>query len=221
MYYCKITRHNLAATASKLLFACIFLCISSFGSPQEQQKSVSSKVRLHLKWFHQFQFAGYYAAMEKGYYRDAGLDVEIVEGNPGTDSVQEVVSGRADFGVGTSELIVRRARGESLVALATVFQHSATVLLARKDHGISNIHDLVGKTIMVEAQSADIFAYMKSEGICVNAVKIVPHSGNIKDLISGKVDAMTVYVTDELYEAQQAGVPAIIRVSFRFATKFV
>src|SRR5271168_673473 len=57
------------------------------------------QVSMQLKWTHQFQFAGYYAALEQGFYRDAGLDVAIREGGPGIDVADEVANGNADFGV--------------------------------------------------------------------------------------------------------------------------
>ena len=66
----------------------------------------ATPVTLQLKWTHNFQFAGYYAALEKGYYRDAGLEVRIEEARPGLDVVGQVVSGRADFGVGNSALLL-------------------------------------------------------------------------------------------------------------------
>jgi len=78
-------------------------------------------VTLQLKWSHQFQFAGYYAALEKGFYRDAGLQVEIREGGPNVDAIEDVVAGRADFGVGTSGALIARARGQNIVVLAAVF----------------------------------------------------------------------------------------------------
>jgi two-component system sensor histidine kinase/response regulator len=71
------------------------------------------KVTLQLKWKHQFQFAGYYAAQEKGYYREAGLEVDIVEAGPETDPVREVLDGRAQFGVSNSALILARAAGQA------------------------------------------------------------------------------------------------------------
>src|SRR5262245_65710538 len=69
-------------------------------------------VRLQLKWRHQFQFAGFYAALEKGYYREAGFAVTIIPLIPGTDPVETVLNGGADFGVASSELVLRYARGD-------------------------------------------------------------------------------------------------------------
>lgn len=69
-------------------------------------------VVMQLKWTHAFQFAGYYMAEELGYYREAGFSVRFVEGSADLNPVDEVLAGRADFGVGTSSLLLARARGE-------------------------------------------------------------------------------------------------------------
>ena len=74
-------------------------------------------ITLQLRWLHQFQFAGYYAAKQQGYYRDAGLDVEIRPGAPGREPVKEVVEERAHYGVGNSELLHQRLNGTSNKAI--------------------------------------------------------------------------------------------------------
>ena len=76
------------------------------------------KVTLQLKWKHQFQFAGYYAAQAKGYYREAGFDVTIREAQEGHDPADIVLAGEAQYGVGSSELVLRRAKGHPVVVLA-------------------------------------------------------------------------------------------------------
>ena len=80
-------------------------------------------VSLQLKWSHQFQFAGYYAAIEKGFYREEGLDVILREGLPATNLINEVTGGNADFGVDNTSLLIERDRGKSVVVLAAIFQH--------------------------------------------------------------------------------------------------
>ena len=74
-------------------------------------------VRLQLKWRHPFQFAGYYAAIAQGYYRDAGLAVEGIDAQPGLDAPQVVLDGGSEFAVGTSDLILLRSKGEPPVVL--------------------------------------------------------------------------------------------------------
>jgi diguanylate cyclase (GGDEF)-like protein/PAS domain S-box-containing protein len=162
-------------------------------------------VTLQLKWKHQFQFAGYYAAKEKGFYRDAGLDVTIVEAAPGIDPAQEVIAGRAQFGVGTSELILNRYRGDKVVVLGVIFQHSPLSLVALTDSGIDNIHKLISRKVMIEPSSAELFAYLLQEGFTSKAFDLQHHSLDLNDLLSGKTDAMSVYVTDELYQLKQQG----------------
>src|SRR5215475_6906359 len=98
------------------------------------------KVSLQLKWKHQFQFAGYYAALEKGYYRDAGLNVIIDEESDTREPILQVTQGHAEFGIGTSELVVARSQGKPVVVLAAIFQHSPFMFLVRKDSGITNVH---------------------------------------------------------------------------------
>ncbi|NCD34997.1 MAG: PAS domain S-box protein [Spartobacteria bacterium] len=168
------------------------------------------QVTLQLKWKHQFQFAGYYAAAAKGYYAEEGLAVQFREAQSEEDPVEAVLSGRADFGVGTSDLLLSRSGGKPIVLLATIFQHSATVLLARRDRGIKSVHDLKGKRIMIEPQAADLMAYLDAEGIATNVFTVVPHAYSPDALIAGEVDAMTAYISDELYSIREAGVDVVV-----------
>jgi len=162
-------------------------------------------VTLQLKWTHAFQFAGYYAAQELGYYREAGLDVSIKEAAPGVGVVDEVTSGRANFGVGTSSLLLARKAGQPVVVLAVIFQHSPQVLVAARTAGTQTVHDLAGKRVMLEPQSEELLAYLKREGIRSDGVKILTHSFEPRDLMEGKVDAQSAYVTAEPFTLQQAG----------------
>ncbi len=159
--------------------------------------SALEKVTLQLKWKHQFQFAGYYAAQEKGYFREAGLDVSIIEAGPETDPVREVLDGRAQFGVSNSALLLERAKGKPVMALAVIFQHSPLILAARRDEGIRTVHDLVDKRLMIEPHADEIFAYLRKEGISEAQLQIQPHSLDHQDLIDGQTDVLTAYSTDE------------------------
>ncbi|WP_197482758.1 ABC transporter substrate-binding protein, partial [Oleiphilus sp. HI0128] len=81
----------------------------------------SESVTLQLKWKHQFQFAGYYAALEKGFYAEEGLDVAIREAEPEMDPIEVVVNGEAEFGVGTSELLLLHNHFKPVVVLGVIF----------------------------------------------------------------------------------------------------
>ena len=162
-------------------------------------------VTLQLKWTHAFQFAGYYAAIEKGFYEQAGLSVNLLEAAPGTEPVKIVVDGKADFGVGASSLLLERQAGVPVVALAVIFQHSPLVLVARQNRPLQSVHDLKGKRVMFEAQSSELKAYLRQEGIDDAALQALPHSFNTRDLIEGRVDGMTAYSTNELFDLDNAG----------------
>ena len=162
------------------------------------------RVTLQLKWQHQFQFAGYYAAQQQGYYRAAGLEVDIAEASPTLDPIQEVTSGRAQYGVGNSALLLARLKGQPVVVLAAIFQHSPFVLIARADAGISSIHDLVGKRVMLESHPDEILAYLQKEGVPAGALRLQKHTFDSSDLLRGHVDAISAYSTDEPFFLDQA-----------------
>ncbi|NOZ69657.1 MAG: ABC transporter substrate-binding protein, partial [Deferribacteres bacterium] len=169
------------------------------------------RVTLQLKWRHQFQFAGYYAAVEKGYYREAGLEVILKEGRRGMNFVDEVVSGRADFGTEMPVLLLKRLQGRPVVVLAAVFQHSPEILVARKDSGIKTPQDLVGRRVEMRSDGGiESRAMFLDEGISLNDIRIVEHSWGIDDLINGKVDASEGYITDRPFMLRERGVPYVI-----------
>ncbi len=155
------------------------------------------KVVLRLKWLHQFQFAGYYAAIEKGFYRDVGLDVHLIEDSPDEESVKTVVSGRADFGIGGAELLLHRSRGEPVVVLAAIYQHSPLVFLVPATSDIINVHQLAGRRVMLEKHSAELLAYLRAEGLKMEDLEILPHTYGVNELIAGKADAISAYLSDE------------------------
>lgn len=162
-------------------------------------------VTLQLKWTHTFQFAGYYAAQIRGYYREAGLDVTLREAQPGDDPLRAVLSGRAEFGVGTSSLLLARHRGAPVVVLAVIFQHSPLVLLSKSGGPSAGIHDLLDKRVMLEPQSDELLAYLQQEGISSRRITWLAHSYRPTALLDSGVDAVSAYSINEPYYLDQAG----------------
>lgn len=162
-------------------------------------------VTLQLKWEHAFQFAGYYAAVEQGYYQQAGLNVQLKPAEPGVDLVDEVVSGRAQYGVGMSGLLLARKAGKPVVALAVIFQHSPLVLIASKKTAAQSIHDLSNKVVLIEPLAEELRAYLKREGVALSGVLPMIHRFKSEDLISGKADAISAYLSNEPFQLDQAG----------------
>jgi len=162
-------------------------------------------IKLQLKWQHQFQFAGYYAAIAQGYYDDVGLDVSLIEAKPGINPIQQVLEGHADFGVGTSELLLNVNRGDPLVVLAVIMQHSPLALATLASSGITNIHQLAGQPMMIEPNSLELFAYLKSEGIDLQKLQLIEHNHLCTRLLNAEIGAMSVYTTDEPFAFSQLG----------------
>lgn len=173
---------------------------------QAQDMRLAEKVVLQLKWKHQFQFAGYYAALKRGYYRDAGFVVEIRELGEGRDPVDSVLGGDADFGVGASELALHRGLGKPVVVLAAILQHSPLTLIARGG-GVKSVHDLDGKRVMLLPQETELYAYLQREKLPRERIIEVPHTFATDDLVKGRVDALSGYSTDEPFILKQLGVP--------------
>jgi PAS domain S-box-containing protein len=185
--------------------ASIFLLLALVLAPAAQ---ALEPVTLQLKWRHQFQFAGYYAAVEQGFYRDAGLEVKIVPGGPEVDVVEEVVAGRADFGVGTSGALVAHAHGRPVVVLAAVFQHSPAILLVprrRADPG--GVQGLQQHRLMDTPGSEDIQAMLLRAGVDYRRMPRVRHDGDPRRLLDGRADAMVAYSTNEPFVLDALGVP--------------
>ncbi|OUR64052.1 hypothetical protein A9Q79_08240 [Methylophaga sp. 42_25_T18] len=171
--------------------------------------SASSPVKIQLKWYHQFQFAGYYAALEQGYFEQAGLNVELIEGSPTRNPSEEVLNGNADFSIGNSTLIMEYAQGKPLVSVAAIYQRSPLVIFAKRNEQIKSISDLAGKTLMIEEHAAELFAYMTLAGVNTQAINMVAHEGSILALDAdnpNSIDAMSAYSSNEPFQAIQADI---------------
>jgi diguanylate cyclase (GGDEF)-like protein len=182
-----------------VLAVVLFGGLALAGVPESAAAGGGHPVRVQLKWSHQFQFAGFYAALEKGWFREAGLDVTLLAGGPDIDPADVVARGGAEFGVGNSSLVIDFAEGRPLMAVAAIFQHSPLVILARREPGLEHVFDLPGWTMMVETHCAELLAYLKLERVPVDRIRIVPHAGDVRPLIDGRVAATTAYTTTEPY----------------------
>jgi class 3 adenylate cyclase/ABC-type nitrate/sulfonate/bicarbonate transport system substrate-binding protein len=192
------TRPKVALLRRLITAACLVLLASHPTATLDQ-------VSMQLKWKHQFQFAGYYAAPEQGFYRNAGLDVTIREGGPGIDVAETVANGKADFGVCSSNVLREWTRGRRLVVLAVIFQQSPAVILVARRADISNVSELRGRTLMDTPGSDEIAAMLKHEGVDYEALPRVTHEGNPRDILAGRADAMVAYSTNEPFVLEQLG----------------
>ena len=166
-------------------------------------------VVLQLRWIHQFQFAGYYAALHQGYYLDAGLNVVIGEGGPGADPVGDVLAGRADFGIGTSSLVIDYLKGKPLMMLGPVFQHSPNALIVRgRDQRPDDLALAKDAKIALMGgdQDIELKAMFLAEGIAIDKLRFVPDERHLDDFINGRIAALNAYTSNEPYQLDQLGI---------------
>lgn len=172
----------------------------------------AEKVVLQLRWDHQFQFAGYYAAVWQGYYREAGLDVEIRSAitpeHKILRAVEEVAEGRADFGVGAADILVARDKGAPLVLLAVIFQQSAARFYALEKTDLNSPADLLRLRVARNVNDlidVELQAMLRAEGIDPTKVKAYPHQPGIDHLVDGRVDVIPGYSTTMPYYGERRG----------------
>jgi len=171
--------------------------------------AAGTPITLQLRWLHQFQFAGYYAALAQGYYAQEGLDVTIREADPlAPGPMEEVLAGRAQYGVGNAGLVAGYLQGKPVVALAALFQRSPNIWLARADSGIHSLQDLAAKRLMLtpSIENAEMLSVFVTEGVRPERLNLVPSTFNIDDLIEGRTDAFNAYSSNEPYLLARRGV---------------
>ena len=171
----------------------------------------AENVVLQLRWHHQFQFAGYYMAREKGYYSDRGISVTIRPLGREIHPVTEVITERAHFGIGSTGLLLEKNSGKPVVALGAIFQHSPLVFIARKDSGIKTVNQMKGKRVMISQGNQDFeLTLLLEKTRMMDHVTLLPSSTDPLDLARNKTDVFNAYMSNEPYILETRGVPVNI-----------
>ena len=168
--------------------------------------NANEKVSLQLLWKHQFEFAGFYIAKEKGFYKELGLEVQIKEFDFGIDIVDDIVNSKTNIGIGRSSLVLDKLEGKDIVLLNAIFQDSPYVLISKKRSDLESVKDFKNKKIMLTddlKSIAAISSMMNVENIKEDDYQRIDHSFNIHDLIEGKVDLATTYLSNEPFELKE------------------
>ncbi|NLW05253.1 MAG: ABC transporter substrate-binding protein [Pseudomonadaceae bacterium] len=193
-----IVRHLSVATL--VLFSLLLLVSGSLQA--------SEKVILQLKWLHQFQFAGYYAALEKGYFAEEGLDVELKERNTELSNIKQVLAGEAHYGVTDSIVLLHHVQRSGIVLVAPIFQHSPNVIISLSSSNINRPKDLIGRRLAFYNNDTDgisLLAMMAEQGVLKEGLLRDNLSNRITRLVNGEVDAITAYSTNELFLLKDMG----------------
>lgn len=192
-----------------LLFIYCFFVSPACAAPSPLPEKLET-VTLQLKCLHQFQFAGYYAAAEKGFYADEGLKVIIKERDPTQDYLQTVISGEAEYGITDSGLVLLRAKGSPVVILSQIFQHSPLIFISKKNSGIISPYEMIGKNIMYDQMNAALVAMLRETIGGESSITPVPLSFSMDSFINGEIDVRSAYLTLEPYQLKEQGVPVNI-----------
>jgi len=196
---------SILSTRFYLLFAfTVLLSVSTSAKRIEKDKVI-----LQLKWKNQFQFAGYYAALEKGYYKEAGLDVEIKDIGKSESTIDEVLKGNAQYGIGGAELVIHYMDGEPIIVLACILQNSPSSLMVKSSNNINTLNDILGKTIEIDKNQSgiEIIAMLLKAGINQNKYKTLPSSFSLNNLLANRVDAVEIYTSNEPFFLDKFGIP--------------
>lgn len=178
------------------------MCIALYSS-----SVFSEKISIHLKWYHKFQFAGYYAALEQGFFEEEGLDVNLIEGGPQNNHLHQLINNTSQYAVLGSESINSLALGSPVIIVASIFQHAPEVLMTREEDGINDIKQLKGKTLMLAdaALAGQIDAMLSKNGLPASSYTKFPYDGDVSKLANKSVFAMYGYISNEPYQLAQLG----------------
>ncbi len=185
----------------------LFFSISFLHSSQKELEKIS----LQLNWKYQFEYAGFIAAQEKGFYKEVGLDVNIKEFQENLNIVDELKNNQAEYAVYDLSLSYIYSVRDSVKLIANYFKRSPLVFVATQD--IFTPEDLRGKVIMAEKmqlEESTLSTLFKKFNIKKDDYKFVQHSFHAADFINGNVDAISVYLSNELYDIKKSKKPYTI-----------
>ncbi|HEX4408677.1 MAG TPA: ABC transporter substrate-binding protein [Xanthobacteraceae bacterium] len=189
-------------TALSCLFA---LILSGLCAPAHADDAVT----VRLKWFNQAQFAGFYVAKDKGFYKAQGLDVNIQPGGPDFPAIQMIAGGSEQFGVtGADQILVARSKGVPVVALAVIYRRNPFVLFSLAKSGIKTPADFVGKKIGVKIGGNEELIYravLAKAGVDKSKLTEIPVKFDMTPLLTGDIDVWPGYLINEVLAAKEKG----------------
>ncbi|MDX6435394.1 MAG: NitT/TauT family transport system substrate-binding protein [Gaiellaceae bacterium] len=209
----KSRRYWVGAIGAFVLAIGIWAVAGAGASPAKHTKAAATKVTLQLKWVTQAQFAGYYAAAAKGYYRQAGLDVRIKVGGPDVTPEQVVAGGQAEFGLDwLPSLLAFRDKGTKLINIAQVFSRSGMTQLTWKSSGITTVAQMRGKKVgnWLLGNEYELFAALTRAGMDPannKGVTIVKQPFDMNLFMNRQIDSASAMTYNELAQVLETKNP--------------
>jgi NitT/TauT family transport system substrate-binding protein len=196
-----------------LVCSCCWGCLPEPTDKLPKLPAELKKVKLLLNWFPEAEHGGFYAAQVKGFYHDAGVDVEIVPGGPNSPVVQQVAQKQATFGVVNADpVLLGRAQGTPVVALMAPLQISPRCLIVHEKSGIKSFEDFHDMTLAMSSTNA--YSKFLQKKFPFKDVRMVPYPGNVTKFLSDENFAQQGYVFSEPFVIEQQGEkPRVLMVS--------
>jgi NitT/TauT family transport system substrate-binding protein len=190
-----------------LMIVCVLILAACSPEPGPPAANLQP-VTLQFRGQAQSEYAGYYVALEKGWYRDAGIDLTIQPGGPDHNVIDAVASGNCQFGTASlSDLAVAVEAGQPLISIAQIEQMNGLLLISKKTSGINRPGDLIGKRIgnWGGGWETQINALLTREGIDHAAVTLVNQGADIQPFLDNQLDVISAMVYDEFHQVLESG----------------
>jgi NitT/TauT family transport system substrate-binding protein len=180
-------------------------------TPGAQDSAALTPVKLQLQWVAQAQFAGYYAAVDQGYYEEEGLDVEIVEGGPDIVPQDVLSAGDVDYAISwVPKVLGSIEQGAKITNVAQIFERSATTQISFKDKNITSPAQLAGKKVgsWGFGNEWELFAGMQKNGVDVKDITLIQQAFDMNGFLDGDIDAAQAMTYNEYAQVLETENPA-------------
>jgi NitT/TauT family transport system substrate-binding protein len=167
-------------------------------------------VKLQLQWVAQAQFAGYYAAVDQGYYSEVGLDVEIVEGGPDIVPQDVLSAGDVDYAISwVPKVLGSIEQGAKITNVAQIFERSATTQISFKDKNITSPAQLAGKKVgsWGFGNEWELFAGMQKNGVDLSDITLIQQAFDMNGFLAGDIDAAQAMTYNEYAQVLESKNP--------------
>lgn len=205
----KINRRQFIGSAAAGTAAALFTTRATAATPMTMQAA----------WINDAEFAGYFLAIDKGYYTDAGLDLTYLSGGPDVIPESTIIASRADIALTTPDTTIRAIseQGAKFKIIGAQYQKNPIGIVSLKKNPVNTPADLVGKTLAVPpVNTITVEAMLKINGIDRADVNIVPYAYDPTPLIRGEIDASLDFTTNVPYTITTLGEEAQSFLLFDF-----